>query len=177
MPIELTKALQLSKYKIYFDGDPFPYIAEVKFPKIVSPTEDFDNTSTGGKFTVGDPFRLGPDGNGEIKFEADTQSVIANISDPTKIVSLNCALIQNNMNPLLGAMVALPINYRVSCQFIEFDPGSIVQGKKREIMGNFTMFALKIQVNGLTAIDHDYVNGTFDNSGKDLLAGVTNLLG
>ena len=177
MAIDLFKAFTVSKIKVYFDGDPQPYLASVTVPAITSPVETFNNTSTGGEIEVADPFRRQPGGDVEFSFEADSSGVLEVISDASKIVSVNVAMAQSNMQPQLGQFVPLPVNYKMGLQFFEFDPGEIAMGTKREITARAKLFSLKIQYNLITVVDYDFINGSFVVGSSDLLATVTNLIG
>lgn len=174
---DLVKAFQVSKYQLYLDGDPQPYVAEVTFPELVAATEEFNNTSTGGLITISDPFRYMADGQGEVKFEADSAGALAKIANASSVVNMNMAMIQNTLQPQLGQFLPNAVNYKVQAQFGGVDFGAITPGAKREISAKFNMFALKITVTGITVIDYDFVNGQFSIKNTDLLSAVTNILG
>ena len=177
MALDLFKAFTVSKIKVYFDGDPQPYLANITMPSITSPVDTFNNTSTGGEIEVADPYRRMPSGDVEFVFEADSSGINEAIYNATKITSVNVAMAQSNMQPQLGQFVPLPVNYKMGLQFFEVDAGEIAMGTKREITARAKLFSLKIEYNLITVVDFDFVNGDFIAGTTDLLADVSNLIG
>jgi len=169
-PLDLIKSFTVSKQVVYIGGDPMPYVAEVTIPGITAPTETFNNTSTGGELEVADPWRKMPDGDGEIKIEAEDKALAAKIYDSTKIQSLKLSCAVNALNPQLGQFLPLPIVYTIGAQFFGVDPGAIAQGKKRDITAKFKMFNYKMSQNFIDVVDFDFANGVYLVNGADLLA-------
>lgn len=174
---QLIKAFQVSKFQVYFEGDPQPYAAEVKLPGIKNAVEKFNNTSTGGEIEVADPWRISPDGDGEITFEADSASVAKHILDASKIVQVNLAMAQNNLNPQLGQMLPVPINYKMASQFWGPDLGTIAHGTKRDIVAKFKLFTWVMQVGGVTVADYDFVNGEYSLDAASLTSALASVIG
>ena len=177
MALDLFKAFTVSKIKVYFDGDSQPYLASVTMPSITSSVDSFNNTSLGGEIEIADPFRRMPSGDVEFVFEADSSGVNQSIYSASKIVSVNIAMAQANMQPQLGQFVPIPVNYKLGLQFFEVDPGEIAMGAKREITARAKMFSLKIVHNLITVVDFDFVNDTFFINSEDQLAAVSNIIG
>jgi len=179
MPVadQLIKAFQVSKFQCYFDGDPQPYVAQVTLPAINNAIETFNNTSTGGPVEVADPWRAAPDGDGEITFEADSATILPKIMDASKIVQLNLAMAQNNLNPQLGQFLPIPINYKIGAQFWGPGLGTIGLSVKREITAKFKLFTLVMEVNLVKVINYDFVNGQYETDAASLTAALTNIFG
>lgn len=177
MALDLVKAFQLSKQKLYLDGNPMPYVAEVKPPACKNDTETFDNTSTGGSIDIADPFRYSPDGDGEIKFEAIDGFALAAVSNASKLVSVNAALIQNTLQPQAGLFLPRPINCRMGVQFHSVDYGTFVAGKKQEVVAKFKMFSMNWEIDTVEVISYDFLAGEFNINAEDLLLKLTSILG
>jgi P2 family phage contractile tail tube protein len=175
--LELTKGFQVAAMSIFFDGDPMPYIAEVKVPGVSSATETFDNTSTGGEIEVANPWRRQPDGDGEVKVESMDGRLLGKLMDATKLQSFKIAIAQNSLNPQLGQFLPMPVTYTIGAQFYAVDDGTIKQGAKRELTAKFKMLSYKVDVNFLNVIDFDFVNSKFKIDSVDLLSAVQNILG
>jgi len=173
----LVKAFGVSKVKIFFDGDPMPYIGELTMPDISAEVIEFDNTSTGGKIEVGDPWRRFFDGDGEIMIEADSSFLASKIFDATSIPTVRASMIVNNMSQQLGTFVPQVVDWVFQCQFYSVSPGTIKQGTKREITAKFKAFTAKLDINGVNIFDYDIPNGKFLQNGVDLLTDITNLIG
>lgn len=174
--LDLIKAFHVSKCNVYFDGDPMPYVMNVKIPAVTSPVETFDNTSTGGPMEVADPYRKSVSGDGEVKFEQENASLVQKLMDSTKLQNMKIAMAVSALNPQLGRFLPLPASYTVGAQFYECDPGTIQAGKKREGTAKFKMFSLKIDINFITVIDYDFINASFVNGPADLLAAVQSII-
>lgn len=174
---KVLKSLHVGKCKLYLDGDPTPYVASITIPEISHMQETFDNSSTGGSITAACPERFEVTGSGEVIIEGMGQDVITKIHNANKIYNMNIAYAENNYNPQLAQMAPVMVNMRVGAQFYAVDHGLIKQGGKREISAKFNMFSLRIDISGVTICDLDFISGTFEIDGVDLLAAVTALIG
>ena len=172
----LTKSFSTSKMMCYFDGDPMQYIASIKFPPIASPNEEYDNTSMSGPIKVADAFRRGTTGDGELKAEATSAGMLAKVLDPTLVQTMKLSTIVNTLQPQMGRFLPMPVLFSVACQFFEYDPGSIKAGDKRDLTAKFNMFSWKIDIAGITVIDFDFVNSSFEINDVDLLTAVMAVL-
>lgn len=167
---DLTKSFQVSKMNVYVGGSPLPYVASVKIPPITSPTETFNNTSTGGEIKVANPHRRNSSGDGEVKFENADLQLESKIMDVGQLYSMQLALAVNALNPQLGQFLALPMKYTIGAQFFEVDPGEIANSGKREITAKFNMLSYKVDINGVTVVDFNFVSGTYITNQADLVA-------
>jgi phage tail tube protein FII len=174
--LELTKAFQVSKMAIYIAGDRTQYVASVKIPRIVSPTETFNNTSTGGEVEVADSGRRMASGDGEIKFEAVEAGLYRKVFDAKQVYLMQIPMAVNSLNPQLGRMLAMPMKYTIGAQFHDVDDGEISQGVKREITAKFKMFSYKLEINLIEEINFDFVSGVFKIGGEDILGAINLLL-
>jgi len=175
-PNELIKAFQVSKKRVYFDGDPMPYIVSVKVPSIVSPVETFDNTSTGGPFEVADPNRKMASGDGEVKYEQENSALLQKFLNFGIVTNMKIAMAVNSLNPQIGQYLPLPVQYTIGAQFFEVDPGVLQQGTKRDATAKFKMQTLKIDIDLIPVIDFDFLNSSFISGPADLLSLVNALI-
>lgn len=174
--IELTKFFSVSKKVVYFDGDPMPYVMSVKVPAVTCPVETYNSTSTGGEVEVADPNRRGPTGDGEVKIEAVSAQLEAKVMNASLIQNMKISMAVNALNPQLGKMLPLPVQYTIGAQFFEYDPGNIQQGTKREITAKFKMMSYKIEQNFKEIVNFDFLSGEFSVGGADLLTAVQAIL-
>lgn len=174
----LFKSLSISKFKMYIEGDPVQYVNEITLPEIRCKNISLDNSSIGGAIEVADPYRYEIAGDGEITIEGTTTNDLAKFFNPTKIYNVNISMAEGNLNPQLGQIVPVPINYLCQVQFCGNDLGSIIAGEKRIHNVKFKLYTFKIKVNGLVIpVDLDFINGQFSIDGVDLMAAVTSVIG
>jgi P2 family phage contractile tail tube protein len=174
----LFKSLNISKFKVYLDGDPVQYAAEITLPEIKYKTISLDNSSMGGNLEVYDGYRCEVTGEGELSIEGTTTDDYAKFFNATKIYNMNISMAESNLNPQLGAVVPIPINYICQVQFGGNDLGSIISGEKKDHKVKFKLLSFKMKVNLIsTPVDLDFVNGQYTIDGVDLMAAVTSVIG
>ena len=174
----LFKSLSISKVKAYLDGDPIQYVSEMTLPEIKCKNISIDNSSVGGAIEVADPYVYEVSGEGTIIIEGTTTQDLVKFFNPTKIYNLNISMAEGNLNPQLGVITPVPINYLCQVQFSGNDLGSIIGGEKKSHTVKFKLYSFKIKVNGiLTPVDLDFINGQFNIDGIDLMAAVTSAIG
>lgn len=174
---QVLKSLNTGKVKVYLDGDPMPYMAEITLPKISHDDIELDNSSVGGKFTFADPSRFFADGKGTITFEATSSDLIKKLYDSSTIYNMSVIMAVNAYSAQVGKIIPLPMNYKVAVQFSSVDEGSIKANTKREIQAEFSLFAIKIEVNYLPVIDIDFASGLMSIDNQDMLQAVTAIVG
>ena len=173
---KVVKMFQVSKYTLYVDGDPTPYVASVTLPNIVSESIEFNNTSTGGMVEFADAFRKRVDGEGELTLENDSSLSVPFLIDSTRTRTVKISAAVNGYNPQLGVVAPIPIKYTMTCQFSGYNPGEIALGQKREVTATFKIFTLKLEIAGNEIFDYDFINGTFSVEGVDLLTALVGVI-
>ena len=174
--LELTKLFQVSKLNAYFDGDPMPYMVSVKIPVLMSPTEDFDNTSTGGKVTIADGARKESGGPGEMKLENLTAASYVKLLDATRVVSLKIPTSINALNPQNNRFMPYPMKYSIAAQFFDLDEGELKNGGKRDITAKFNMFSYKVEINNVLVVDFDMLSSEYILKGADILSSIKEII-
>ena len=175
-PLELTKAFHTSKMQVYMGDSRVPYVGEVMVPEIVHPTDEFDNTSTGGPLELADPFRMSPDGDGEVKFEGFDAVSVKKMLDASSLHSMKIPMAVNSLNPQLGKFLAMPMVYTIGAQFHGVNFGTLKAGTKREITAKYKMTTLKIEQNFIPILELDFVNAVYKLDGEDILGAVAAIL-
>ena len=173
---DLTKGFHLSHQKVYMASDPMPYVGDVTIPSIVHPVETFDNTSTSGPIELADPFRFGPSGDGEIKFEGWSSFVLKNILSANKLNILSLSQSVAALGPTMDELVPLSRKISIGAQFFDVNFGTQRGGTKPELTAKYKMTLFKIKEAGQDIIDFDFIHGVMKIDGKDIMVPVNALL-
>ena len=174
--LELLNGFHLSHQKVYMDGDPMPYVGDVTIPGIVHPTETFDNSSTSGPMDLADPFRYGPSGDGEVKFEGFNATVMKKVLDASLLQDFIVSQAITALDPTASMMLPIPVKHTIGAQFFDVNFGTQRAGTKRELTAKYKMTSYKYTEATVDVIEMDFVAGVMMIDGVDLMVAVNTVL-